>query len=660
MTLNKALLAAFLTIIALLIAGFVYVKSIDFNQYKAVLVEELREASGRDIAVDGDISLSLGVESAFVIDGLRIGNPDWATRDDMIRVGRIEARFPLAPLLAGEIHINRLVLYDVDLWLETNGPAHANWYFIDGGPARREIPAPAKRGRDAGSVLGLLGVGGIDLAGARVTYRNAENGAIQVLELTAGSVRGDGFSKPMELEGEGVWIGLPLSLRGKVGSLEDLVREGGASYKVDLATTLGGVQVTASGNLANPDRGSGVNLAIKARADSLQGLSPILGEAAGRLKHMTLNASVTYIRERFVMGDVRFGVSDSSMTGNLSVDFAPSVPVFDAVFNSPRIDLSALFDKPVGDPAMAGARPAEQPSALFSRDVLPWRALDAMNGRLTFRGSAVQVSGVTLRGVDFDAILRDGVLTVAPFHGKLAESEFDANATLARAGNGGRFALAVRAPRLSLGSLVERVETVRAFDGVAELSVQLSGTGDSVAGLAGTMYGAATLSMGHGKLAVDLPGAGEKALAAGPGAIFGMLVPKQAGEVALKCAGVRISVRDGMLRSVGSVVESDAAVVVAGGEVDFAKERFDLRFSPRSKGPALWLATPVQIKGPLSAPRFGAVPGADPANEGGALSPLAQFFERLLNSSDNACLEAVRRGAGRPARRAGSKSDQAE
>ena len=175
------------------------------------------------------------------------------------------------------------------------------------------------------------------------------------------------------------------------------------------------------------------------------------------------------------------------------------------------------------------------------------------------------------------------------------------------------------------------------------MSLKLSGAGDSAARILASVSGDATIQMDRGKLAVDLPGAGEKALAAGPGAVFGMLVPKAAAEAAIKCAAVRISIRNGVLRSHGSVAESDAAVVVAGGEIDFAEERFDLRFSPQSKGPALWLATPVQITGALTAPQFGAVPGANPANEGGALSPLAVFLDRLLNSSDNAC-PAMRTG----------------
>jgi uncharacterized protein involved in outer membrane biogenesis len=661
----KAILAAMLTIIALLVAAIVYINSIDLNRYKAGLVQEIQDASGRAVAIDGGINLSFGLESAFVVDGFRIGNPVWATRDDMIRVGRIEARVPLGPLLFGELRIERLRLYDVDLWLETNGPGAANWFFIDGETSRREKPVPQERVSESRNLLGMLGVGGIDLTGARATYRNAKTGAIHVLELSDGSVDVDGFSKPMQLNGEGTWNGLPLTMRGKVGSLEELVREGGASYKVDLAATVGGVQITANGNVANPNVGGGVNLAIKARADSLQGLKPIMGEVAGRLKHMTLTASATYIRQRFVMGDLRFGLGDSSLIGNLSIDFAPEVPAFDAVFNSPRLDLSALSGRPPGEPAMAGGASVDSPATagsppVFSRDVLPWAALTTANGRLSFRGSAVQAAGVTLRGVDLDATLRDGVLSVAPFRGKLAESEIEASATVARVGNGGQFAFMLQAPGLSIGSLMERLDAVRTFEGMAEVRANVSGAGDSFAALFGSLTGEATVSMSYGKFAIDLPGTGAKALPAGPGAIFGMLVDKQADTAAMKCAAIRILARQGVLHSVGSVAESGAAVVVAEGTLDIASERVDLRFSSQSKGPALWLARPVRITGSLSAPAFDAVPGEKPASEGGALSPLAVFFTRLLNSSDNACLEAGRTGRviGKPGKKSGSKSDQ--
>lgn len=644
MTLYKALLAVALTVVALIVATILYVNNIDFNRHKAELIKELHLASGREIAVDGDIKLSFGLESAFLIDGLRISNPGWGSRDDMVRVGRIEARFPLGPLLLGMLRIDRLIFYDMDLWLETSGPSRANWQLTPLAQPETDSVAREDASRNGRNLLGILGVDSIDFVGARVTYRNAENGSIQVVELNSVSMRGDGFTKPMELEGEGVWNNLPLNFRGGVGSLQELVRKGGPSYKVDLTTTIGGVQVMASGNLSNPNVGSGINLLVKARADSLQGLTPILGEVAGRLKHMTLNTSVTYIRERFVMGDVRFGVSDSSMTGNLSVDFAPSVPVFDAVFNSPRIDLSALSAKAVGEPVMANAVPRTRDARSLSRDVLPWRALSAANGRVTFRGSAVQIAGVTLRGVDFDAALRNGVLTFESFRGKLGKGALTGHATIATAGNGGRVALALEAPRVPLMPLVEQMDTVRAFNGDASLRLQVSGAGDSVAGILGSISGTAEIRVGPGKLAIDMPGAGTRVLAAGPGAVFGMLVPKTANDTDIRCAAIRLALRDGVLKSVGSVAESSAAIVVADGTVDFANERINVRISPRSKGPGLWLATPVQAKGTLTAPNFGPVPGAGPATEGGELSPLAVFFDRLLNSTDDACKEAGRGG----------------
>ncbi len=302
---------------------------------------------------------------------------------------------------------------------------------------------------------------------------------------------------------------------------------------------------------------------------------------------------------------------------------------------------------------------AERDATALSHEVLPWRALSAANGRIAFRGSAVQVAGIALQGVDFDATLRDGILSFDTFRGKLGKSELGGSATIESTGNGGRVGFVLNSSRLSLAPLAEQLEAVRAFSGDAAVRVQLTGAGDSVAGILGAMSGSAEVRMGPGKLAIDLPGTGNKALAVGPGAIFGMLVPSSANETDIRCSVLRFTVRDGVLRNTGTVAESAAAVVVVEGSVDFVKERMTLRFTPHSKGPALWLAIPVEVAGSLSAPRFGMAPGANSASAGGALSPFAVFVDRLLNSSDNACREAGR-GYRERGRRPPSQPGQAE
>ncbi len=297
MSLRRAI-AIFVAAMALIVAVvLIYVLTLDFERHRAKLASELRELTGRAVEIDGSVDLSLGLRSAFVINGLRIGNTAWGTRPDLLKVGKVEAQFQLLPLLAGRIKIERLRFVQADLWLETNSDGQLNWILPTRANNRarktEEIP-PAQP-----QLLGMVGVAALDLVAGRVSFRDGRSGDIQVLAVAQASADGDGFAQAGAVRVEGSWNGLPMAFEGQVGPLSALLREGANAYPIDLSGKLAGMQIDAKGTVSHPTRGEGIRLQVKARADRLTGFVPALGEAAARLNHVTMSGRFDF-RDRIV------------------------------------------------------------------------------------------------------------------------------------------------------------------------------------------------------------------------------------------------------------------------------------------------------------------------------------------------------------------------
>lgn len=103
--------------------------SFDLQAYRDQVVRAVADATGRSVAIDGELSLALSLRPKLVAEGVTLGNPPGFSRPEMVRIGRLEAEARLWPLLQGEVVIDRLALEGVDLLLERGAEGRGNWSF---------------------------------------------------------------------------------------------------------------------------------------------------------------------------------------------------------------------------------------------------------------------------------------------------------------------------------------------------------------------------------------------------------------------------------------------------------------------------------------------------------------------------------------------------
>lgn len=135
---RKIFIIIFLLFIIAALGIFVFLLTLDVNQYKPLLVEKIESAIKKDVRI-GNISLDLLPGLAFKIDGVSVKDTDKDWSDALLKVASIEARVKALPLLKKDIEIEHVHIIGLDASITKDSPI--------GLP---EAAGMDKGGRDAG------------------------------------------------------------------------------------------------------------------------------------------------------------------------------------------------------------------------------------------------------------------------------------------------------------------------------------------------------------------------------------------------------------------------------------------------------------------------------------------------------------------------------
>jgi AsmA protein len=96
-----------------------------------VAADQIRTATGRNVDISGDVSMTLWPVLGVSADGLEVGNADWAEKGPMLQASDASIGIDLAALLTGEIRITNIEATSPTIRLQSLADGRANWQFTD-------------------------------------------------------------------------------------------------------------------------------------------------------------------------------------------------------------------------------------------------------------------------------------------------------------------------------------------------------------------------------------------------------------------------------------------------------------------------------------------------------------------------------------------------
>jgi len=323
------LFAGISTLAAVLVALLFFV---DVNVYRGQIERHVSTAFNREVILAGPLSLEPSLTPRFTVKGLKITNPEWASRPFLASVDRFDIRVSLLPLLRGELQIMSIEFHGVDLLLEEAADGANNFTFSASGEPT-VLPA----------IEHML------LYNAAIAYAAAESPVrrLHMEQVTARKVPG----QPVELGAHTTVNALPvtLSLRGEPPG--DSHPQG--PWQVTLLGKAGDLSLRVEGNVADPTdwRQGEYRLALKGRRlDDLETLSGYALPDAGPYK---LGANIRFkLDDYLTVSDLTARIGSSDIRGELRWDMHASRPAIKARLESQQLDTA---DMGIADPLTGDA-----------------------------------------------------------------------------------------------------------------------------------------------------------------------------------------------------------------------------------------------------------------------------------------------------------------
>ena len=237
----KLLFGLLVLIFVLIVAAAIILPMvINPNDYKPQIIEAVKQQTGRDLAIEGDIGLSVFPKVGLNLGRTSLSNAQGFDGQSFASMDAVNIQVALMPLLDKKVEMDEIVLEGLSLNLQRNKDGRTNWDDLAKPPAEADKQAkPAKQKSSEQPQLESLVIGGIRIKDANILWQDEQNGQryeIRSFNLVSGPLtQGD----PVDIELNTAFVSGKPKVDGKL-SLTAVIKA-----DVDQATyTLTGMNFT--------------------------------------------------------------------------------------------------------------------------------------------------------------------------------------------------------------------------------------------------------------------------------------------------------------------------------------------------------------------------------------------------------------------------------
>ncbi|MGR5146059.1 AsmA family protein [Photobacterium alginatilyticum] len=577
----KKLLYAVLAIVVVIVVGIgALLALVDPNQFKPLITEQVKKATGRDLVISGDIGWRFFPSIGFTLGQTEFRNPQGFAEPNLVQLGSAELSVSVVPLFSRHLEIGHVSLQDGRVFIQTRKDGVSNLDGL-GQPATQEQQAetapsqpttapetgtasePAPSPQDAAAQPWTISLEGVELVNASAEIRDEQAGtftSISALNLT------------LNRFAPGEWTQLDFDVAGQNGELAFTANGATELFIVPALNNaeLKNLQLAATAKDPVNDiqslslavdkfkagdwsavtfaaKGEVPDLAFDAKGETrlklseafdsvqLQALALESGLKGGTLPRpemaVKFNADAEYdfSKGMATLSQFKADVDEISVNGEGSFK-AADIPVIRFAVNSDNIDLDSFLglDKKeatqkTGDEGAgtttAGSTPETAPAADKNKepDLSALKGLDVAG---TVKLGKFKAANAKLANVLVDMKVAKGVLKLKQFNADLYDGSITMQATLNANG---------KLPTYKVANQIRGVQVQPLMIDVADNDV-LAGKGDITMSLAGT-------GLAEKRIRENIAGTVDIHFA--DGAVYGVNVPEMIREAKAKLKGKR-------------------------------------------------------------------------------------------------------------------------
>jgi AsmA protein len=419
----KKLLIALGVVTVLLVGAVLALPAlVPADKIKDEVVAGVKSATGRDLSIQGKVSVSVFPALSVQVGNVALANPPGYSAKDLIRLGAVDVRLKLLPLLGGRIEVDSFVLVDPVIALETDRQGKGNWVFDT--PAAKPAtktegaakPAPAG-GATTTAAPADIRLGDVRLSNGRLIQIDGKTGArLEISEINL-QVALKSLDQPLAATGGLSWNGKAVALELGVDSLRAVMA--GEASKTALKITSDPVAVTFGGT-AKGGATPGIDGDLDLKVPSVRGLAAWAGTpitmAGSGLGPLAISGHLAASATQVAFTKANIAIDAIKSQGDVTVALGGARPAIKGRLDVETLDLNPYLPPEgaqAGGPGAAKPAPAHaQPPAKsgWSDDPIDASGLKAADVDFALSCQAILVKAIKVGKSALRIALHDGKL----------------------------------------------------------------------------------------------------------------------------------------------------------------------------------------------------------------------------------------------------------
>ena len=522
---------------------------IDPNDYKDEIISRVKQETGRELAIPGDITLSVFPWLGVQLGEVSFGNAPGFGDQPMARINAVDVRVKLLPLLSKQVQIDHITLDGLSLSLQRNAKGRTNWDDLvrqpdvtqEAKPSPQETQVTENAG---GGILAALAVDGLSLSNSKIDWQDAQakqHYSLNDVNLTLGAVAFDrAFPLKADLEftsrnpqasgkfdiAVNVTVGQnlntyslhdlklktqlntpalpkqPVQLNASLHSLAiDLNKETLQTKKFHVTSHNLTLQadIEAQQLLSQPKYQGQLKIPPFSLRELLKQLGITLPVTADNkvLQHVELLSNFQGTSKQLKLDKLHLKLDDSTLTGNLVL---PSLgkPALRYSLALDNIDADRYLPPPT-ETKPAKAKPAPSGSNAAAAGVqLPMALLRTLDIQGRLKIDQLKISNLRSRNIFLPTNAKKGIIRLSPISAELYGGRYKGNISLDVTGNTPRVGINESLRNVNIGPLLKDFWGDDKIRGKANLNAKLTARGLDPVAFRKTLSGSANFEFKNG------------------------------------------------------------------------------------------------------------------------------------------------------------------
>lgn len=352
---KKLFLGVGIVLVALLGAVLIVPSFINWNDYKPEIAAQAKKATGRALAIDGDIRIAILPAPALVVNNVKFANAKGAADAEMARFKSVEVRMAMRPLLQGKIQFETIKLVEPVVSLEILKDGRKNWDFQAQGETATtgQTTIGKPRGRESASSGISLSLDNVIVQNGNVVFRDSKAKSTERIENINARIAVASLTGPFETSGSLLARGLPFKIDATVGKI---IEGRTAPVNANIGVAGGAAKIQASGSLTNLNESPTFKAKVSAEGKSLAEVvhtvvkTGALPGAMGQPFRIEADVNASAAASSVSGLVVRLGDTQAKGMASLTTDQKTKLPNIIAKLAINQIDLDKLLALPAVKP----------------------------------------------------------------------------------------------------------------------------------------------------------------------------------------------------------------------------------------------------------------------------------------------------------------------